>query len=255
MAALPIRTKIGSTVHLPQQLMAGNGSEKVRRPWFLTRSLVPNRGRTSRHRFKSALLIARPINQNPTLPVKYGIGGLNLGYSTPAQGGSRIVADAVDTKINATIVSGLTPSRPNQSYGGLHNFPRFLELWGDRNSRGKQRFFFAGSFLQLNFSNYATGPFEQEGWEPNQIASTAEPIPHYQPPNRLWGYDVGLQFSPAGPIAARFVTPSSTRSEFYTEPPVSDPYINKLCNAANAVADITNKRPPGKPFNCVAQNP
>jgi hypothetical protein len=196
------------------------------------------------------LLIARPTNQNPTLPVKYGIGGLGLPYATPNEGrGTRLVAGASDTRINAIVVSGLSPSRPNQSYGGLHNFPRFIEQWNG------QRFWFSGSFLQLNFSNYATGPFEQEGWEPGQIATTDEPIPHYQPPARLWGYDVALQFAPAGPIAARFVAPSATRSEFYTEPPVSDPYINKLCNAATAIADVTSKRPPGKPFVCVAQRP
>jgi hypothetical protein len=193
-------------------------------------------------------LIARPIDQNPTLPVKYGVGGLNLGYATPNEGrGTRVVADAADTRMNAIIVSGLSPSRPNQSYGGLHNFPRFLELWGSR------RFWFSGSFLQLNFSNYATGPFEQEGWEPGQLATTDEPIPHYQPPTRLWGYDVALQFAPAGPIAARFVAPSATRSEFYTEPPVSDPYINKLCRAAKAIqGQIT---PSGRQIDCVTQTP
>jgi hypothetical protein len=205
------------------------------------------------------LLIARPITQsptptipvNPTLPVNYGIGGLNLPYAIPYEDrGTRVVADATPTRMNAIVVSGITPSRPNQSYGGLHNFPRFLELWGNN------QFFFSGSFLQLNFSNYATGPFEQEGWEPGEQPNAAvqprdEPIPHYQPPQRLWGYDVALQFAPAGPIAARFVAPSTTRSEFYTEPPVSDPYINKLCLAANAIkGKIT---PTGRELNCVGQ--
>ena len=199
-------------------------------------------GRTGEPRLQ-----ARPINQNPTLPVNYGLGGLGLNYATPAEGrGTRVVADAIDTRMNAIVVSGLSPSRPNQSYGGLHNFPRFLELWGNN------KFFFSGSFLQLNFSNYATGPFEQEGWEPGQIATTDEPIPHYQPPQRLWGYDVALQLAPSGPIAARFVSPSATRSEFYTEPPVSDPYINKLCKAAKAIPNLT---PSNRPINCVTQVP
>jgi hypothetical protein len=179
------------------------------------------------------------------LPINYGLGGLGRPYATPDENrGTRLVEDATPTRMNAIVVSGLSPSRPNQSYGGLHNFPRFLELWGSN------QFYFSGSFLQLNFSNYATGPFEQEGWEPGQIATTNEPIPHYQPPQRLWGYDVALQFAPAGPIAARFVAPSSTRSEFYTEPPLSDPYINNLCIAAKALPDLATK-----PFNCVAQVP
>lgn len=194
------------------------------------------------------LVIARPTGQNPTLPVNYGTGGLGLGYAAPQDGrGIRAVADAAETRINSIIISGLSPSRPNQSYGGLHNFPRFLEVWGNNNP-----FYFSGSFLQLNFSNYATGPFEQEGWEPGQGATAAEPIPHYNPPARLWGYDVALQFAPAGPIAARFVTPASTRSEFYTEPPATDPYINKLCNAAKQVAGVLPAQTQAQ-LNCVAQ--
>jgi hypothetical protein len=195
------------------------------------------------------LLIARPINNNATLPINYGEGGLNLAYTTPQEGrgdGKRLISDTDNaTRINAIVVSGLTPSRPKQSYGGLHNFPRFLENWG-----GKE-FIFSGSFLQLNFSNYATGPFEQEGWATGEQedAKNPEPIQHYAPPNRLWGYDVGLQFAPAGPAAARFVAPSSTRSEFYTEPPVSDPYINKLCEAAKAA------NPNLAGITCVSQNP
>jgi hypothetical protein len=81
-----------------------------------------------------------------------------------------------------------------------------------------------------------------------------EPIPHYQPPTRVWGYDVALQFAPAGPIAARFVAPSATRSEFYTEPPVSDPYINKLCKAAQAIQG-QNLTATNRPINCVTQTP
>ncbi|HEY9737310.1 MAG TPA: hormogonium polysaccharide biosynthesis protein HpsA, partial [Trichocoleus sp.] len=36
---------------------------------------------------------------------------------------------AQTTTVNATIVSGVVPARPNQAYGGLHNFPRFNEGW------------------------------------------------------------------------------------------------------------------------------
>jgi hypothetical protein len=163
--------------------------------------------------------------------------------------------DASDTRINSIVVGGIQPSRANQSYGGLHNFTRFLETWG--NSRN---FFYSGSFIQLNFSNYATGGYEKEGNEPvtitgangmtdsngtvsNQPVGGGDLIPYYQPPNRVWGYDVALQFAPAGPAAARFVTPSSTRSEFYSEPPRTDPYIRQLCIAGKTVA-------PNKQFTC-----
>jgi hypothetical protein len=155
--------------------------------------------------------------------------------------------NAADTRINSIVVGGIQPSRRNQSYGGLHNFPRFLENWGGRN------LFYSGSFLQLNFSNYATASYEKEGTEPIAVTDSGgavpfeaidgEKIPYYSPPNRIWGYDVALQLAPAGPAAARFVTPSSTRSEFYSEPPRTDPYIRQLCVAGKRVA-------PTKEFNC-----
>jgi hypothetical protein len=129
-------------------------------------------------------------------------------------------------RVNAIIISGLIPSRPNQAYGGLHNFPRFLENW--------DTLIISGSFLQLNFSNYATAPFSQNAWESaisNPLPSGGEQIKYYNPPDRRWGYDVGLQIAPTGPIAERFVTAESIRSEFYNEPPADDPYIAKLCRA------------------------
>jgi hypothetical protein len=136
--------------------------------------------------------------------------------------------EASPTRVYSIIVSGIVPARPNQGYGGLHNFPRFLESWSNKN------LWFNGSFLQLNFSNYATGPFEQDAWEPGDTPNTTQPIQYYKnAPNRLWGYDTALQLAPASPAAARFVTANRVRNEFYTELPVSDPYINNLCKAFN----------------------
>ncbi|MGJ3245227.1 MAG: hormogonium polysaccharide biosynthesis protein HpsA [Elainellaceae cyanobacterium] len=137
-------------------------------------------------------------------------------------------------RVNAIIISGLVPSRPNQAYGGLHNFPRFIENW--------DTLIISGSFLQLNFSNYATGPFSQNAWESavsNPMPAGGEQIKYYTPPNRRWGYDVGLQYAPAGPIAQRFVTAEAIRSEFYSEPPADDQYIINLCRA---IADDPDAR-------------
>jgi hypothetical protein len=143
----------------------------------------------------------------------------------------RLMQPESKTRINSIVVSGIHPSRAGQGYGGLQNFPRFLESWnGDQ-------MFFAGSFLQLNYTNYGTAPYESEAWEPGSatILGTGttpnESIPYYRPPLRFWGYDVALQLSPAGPAAARFVSSDKNRSEFYNEPPANDPYIRKLCSA------------------------
>ncbi len=144
---------------------------------------------------------------------------------------NRALRTATTTRVNATIISGIIPSRADQSYGGLHNFPRFLEKWTGQFMR------MSGAFLQINFSTSATGPFDQDAWEPGTAPSVpsgageAAIIKYYNPPSRLWGYDVGLQYAPAGPVSRRFTPQETRRSEFYNEPQANDPYIRQLCLA------------------------
>ncbi|MEM9213480.1 MAG: hormogonium polysaccharide biosynthesis protein HpsA [Cyanobacteria bacterium P01_F01_bin.150] len=140
------------------------------------------------------------------------------------------------TNVNAIIISGAVPSRPGQSYGGLHNFPRMLENWGGTNRNGtgdNVGLRISGSLMQLNFSHTSVAPYDHDAWNPGQESdSNSEPIPYYWPPTRLWGYDVGLQKGVAGPMAKRFVSGAEpTRSEFYSEPPADDPYVYNLCQA------------------------
>ncbi|MBD1911291.1 MULTISPECIES: hormogonium polysaccharide biosynthesis protein HpsA [unclassified Leptolyngbya] len=146
-------------------------------------------------------------------------------------------------RVNAIIVSGLVPSRAGNSYGGLHNFPRFLEDWTNCN------LFISGSLIQLNFSTYATGPYDQDAWE---VGSTPTPggslpregIAYYDAPNRIWGYDVGLQYAPAGPVARRFTSLSPTRNEFYSEPPADDAYMTTL------LSGVCASNPSPRPARC-----
>ncbi len=143
---------------------------------------------------------------------------------------NRTIGTGVDNqRVNTIIVSGLTPSRPGSSYGGLHNFPRFLENWDGKD------LFISGSFIQLNFSTSASSLFdlEKQAWEPGGVGKSGEKLPHYRAPNRRWGYDVALQYNPPGPVAARFVSEGTPRSEFYRELPVDDPYVKQLRCAAN----------------------
>lgn len=144
---------------------------------------------------------------------------------------------ATNTEINAVFVSGTVPARENQGNGGLNNFPRFLENWDKKNLKMR------GSFIQLNFSTYATGPYDQEGdtssdpklsaFEPDRGTQTDESAYYMNPPNRLWGYDVALQYAPAGPVSRRFITAETPRSEFYEQPKANDAYI---CNLRRAIA-------------------
>jgi hypothetical protein len=127
------------------------------------------------------------------------------------------------TFINATFISGLVPQRPLQGYGGLHNFVRFLEDWNDT-----VELFISGSFIQLNFSTNATGPFEHDAWQPGQDPNATTLIDYYRPPQRRWGYDVALLYVPPAPAARRFVNIGAPRSEYYRELPADDPYIANL---------------------------
>ena len=141
-------------------------------------------------------------------------------------------------RVNATIISGIVPPRRFQSYGGMHNFPRFLEKWRDVD------LFIQGAFLQLNFSTASTGPFDADAWDPGQLPNSREDNSYYWPPNRPWGYDVALQLVPTGPIAARFVAIGRPRSEHYRELPIEDPYVknlrcSKLANGARRFAAET----------------
>ncbi|QDZ38494.1 hypothetical protein FRE64_00160 [Euhalothece natronophila Z-M001] len=137
-------------------------------------------------------------------------------------------------EVNAILVSGFEPSFPRKYNGGIHNFPRLLDNWS------QEEITIRGSFIQLNFSIYSTGPWSQQNQDPDDVESLEDANEgnnlrhHYGFPQRNWGYDVGLQYNPPGPVAERFVTPSNARTETYRELSVDDPYIRNLLDAINA---------------------
>ena len=182
---------------------------------------------------ESPIFIARggkPVNWNDAngTAVNYAGSYVEAKDATNGKGPT----DAIESRMNMIMVSNLVPSRKGQSYGGLHNFPRFNENWSGRN------LFISGAFLQLNFSSYSTAPFDQENWQVGSPAPTtnAEWIAYYGAPNRRWGYDPALKYGKTSPVAARFQFSENTRSEFYNEPPANDPYIRNLCLKVPAVA-------------------
>ncbi len=133
---------------------------------------------------------------------------------------------ASPTRVNAIAISGIVPPRLDQASGGMHNFLRLNELW--RNTD----LFFSGSMIQLNYSTYATGPFLQHSFEPPNLVSDPTFVrgyDYYFPPNRRFGYDVGLQIARRfSPVSARFQFPSNTRTEFLRELDPQDPYVRRL---------------------------
>ncbi|MGF1459717.1 MAG: hypothetical protein ACFBSG_11900 [Leptolyngbyaceae cyanobacterium] len=159
---------------------------------------------------------------------------LAMGERDPRR--ANMPAPSTNYYVNATFVCGIVPERPNESYGGLHNYPRFLENWGGQNG---QALYISGSFIQLNFSTTATGPYDQEAWEPGTTPAAAEWLYHYRPPNRRWGFDVGLLYNPPAPAARRFTEVGRDRSEYYREVAADDPYVENLkCATTKAGAKI-----------------
>lgn len=194
---------------------------------------------------------------------------------------ARWVEVATDTEVNAYFVAGNTPSRAFVTYsastnpagftaetgGGLHNFIRYMQSWRNTNSR------ISGGFIQSRRSVFATAPFSstapytnlataQDNASGNSSAITSlfgaasdgitrkyyqsltnQALPFYRPPQRQWGYDVGLLTQPSDLFALRFSKASPDPNEFFREVGKDDPYIqNLLCalQPANATTTVTD---------------
>ncbi|MCF2972276.1 hormogonium polysaccharide biosynthesis protein HpsA [Synechococcus sp. Nb3U1] len=145
---------------------------------------------------------------------------------------------AVESRVNTIAISGIVPSRQLQPNGGIPNFLRLNELWTGQN------LFFSGSMIQLNYSTYSTGPFLQQSFEPpdrvTPDAAGVQGFDYYFPPNRRFGYDVGLQIARRfSPVSARFQFPSNTRTEFLRELDPQDPYVRRLRCALQDQTGVT----------------
>ncbi|MBT9315563.1 hormogonium polysaccharide biosynthesis protein HpsA [Leptothoe spongobia] len=130
--------------------------------------------------------------------------------------------DANATRVNALLIAGIVPSRPAQPYGGLHNFPRLLEYWKNK------PLYISGGFFQLNFSTQATAPYDQDAWSPGDTSNSDLFIGYYNAADRIWGYDVALQYVSSAPIAERFITLGRPRNEYYRQVDLEDPYVKPL---------------------------
>jgi hypothetical protein len=110
-----------------------------------------------------------------------------------ADAGSTLDSSAIttgqETSVRAGIISGTTMSAmvgttaPTDYLawlnGGVHNFPRFLETWGNVVPPAWQkRWNYVGSFILLYNSTQAVGPYSVE----NSVV--------YYPPKRNWGFDI-----------------------------------------------------------------
>jgi hypothetical protein len=172
---------------------------------------------------------------------------------------------ATDTTFNAVLIMGDSPSRrldgvpdlESESGGGLPNFPRFLEAWEAQEGNALYPAKISGSFIQFFRSKYASAPFEaidniardtslffddpaNSGNAPYTSSTddkgfryrggaSGRKAPYYRPPNRKWGYDVGLLKQTPDLFSRRFATPSAgTPNEYYREVGRDDQWVQAL---------------------------
>jgi len=101
---------------------------------------------------------------------------------------------ASNTTINTAFLGGIDTTTVGNYNGGLENYPRFHEDWSGFDM------VYRGSFVSLGNSQHVTGPWCGTG------GSLVSGCNIYNPPRRLWDYDV--DFSNAAmlpPLTPRFV--------------------------------------------------
>jgi type II secretory pathway pseudopilin PulG len=193
---------------------------------------------------------------------------------------------ATPTTFNAVFVMGDSPARPvtdssnavvgAESNGGLGNFPRFLEAWGKTVTTGLKAAKISGGFIQFKRSAVATAPFEAVTDPTTDTAlfldTSAKPTlstqgdsdylyrggasgskaPYYMPPERNWGYDVGLLSQTPDLFSRRFAIPEAqTPNEFFREVSRDDNWVKTLL-CGTTIDSLGN---PGVPVLPTGQRP
>lgn len=189
-----------------------------------------------------------------------------------------------ETMYNGAFVGRNVPSRTNtdETGGGLHNFVRTLEMWGDSqiNTLAPRTISIRGNIIQSGQSEYATGPFlptDKTGTTPagmfyqldgnNRViyrwdnadlgyvyrgGAASQRAPYYWPADRSWGFDVGILYQLPDLFAQRLTTDSeSNPDEYFREVGKDDEWVKVLLCAKddqgnNAVGN--NVRPKDCPW-------
>jgi len=173
---------------------------------------------------------------------------------------------AVSSTYNFIMAGGNTPGRDGEPDGGLANYPRYLEDWSRTGGSNTQNARINGSLMELGRSNYATAPFQPlksitasapfnypQGYSTSNTSDRSQPltgkIPYTQPPNRLYGFDVGLLSQLPDLFSSRFTSPSAgDPDEFFREVGRDDEWIQtllcaKTAEAPNRLAVNNDQRP------------
>jgi hypothetical protein len=215
----------------------------------------------------------------------FPVGARLLGVPNQPQSRWLIPAKAGTTTYNLVLGSGNGPSRPNESNGGLENFPRLLENWlsGTKGTRGTVQIL--GSFIQIRRSRYATAPaipLQLKTGSTNNDLVTAPAmfgvastdfsdaynsnnvdrrVSYYTASNRNWGFDVGILSQPPDLFAQKFTAPSTEPPDnYFREVSRDDEWVRELLCSKLAdpndptKATTTNAVPNSiRPSNCLVK--
>jgi type II secretory pathway pseudopilin PulG len=167
-----------------------------------------------------------------------------------ANDATRWIQKARETEFNLVVGSNDVPPRAisatvGETNGGMQNLPRFMENWKGLTHS------IAGSFIQFKRSAYATAPylsvinatvgatefkaklFDEDTTYPStpyKIETGGGTIGYFVPPNREWGFDVGLLSQPPDLFAQKFTLPASEKKpdEFFREISRDDAWVKAL---------------------------
>lgn len=200
-------------------------------------------------------------------------------------------APANNVTFNLILAAGDSPGRTNEFNGALSNFPRFMENWAtptaSKAALTYQPVTIQGSFLQLKRSAYATAPY----WQildtaagvngiftgtattpsnvffryPQSYRNATAKYQNYEPPERRWGFDVGLLSQLPDAFAKKLNRNSSEEpNEYYREANRDDDWVQTLLCAVqyntNNVNDISkaainkDQRPSGSTGFCATKS-
>ncbi|NET33407.1 MAG: hypothetical protein F6K19_15530 [Cyanothece sp. SIO1E1] len=181
-----------------------------------------------------------PILQLQTVRGTTFASGVNVGVTKWQQ-------PAEETTFNLVTAVGNTPARPGEPDGGVANFLRLLENWDDVNAR------VAGSLMEFDRSAYATGPFQPllatlgtnagifNYLQTYKTDNSGGRIPFLEPPNRLFGFDVGLLSQIPDLFSSRFTLPSpGAPNEFFREANRDDDWVQTLLCARISPTNVDN---------------
>lgn len=127
------------------------------------------------------------VNKKPAAIMGDAVTFLSSSFDDALSGGSKSSRIAVNTTVNASIMTGNIETTASDYNGGFENLPRFLEVWSGKN------FTWSGSMVNL--------------WYAQQANSTWNGT-YYSPPNRDWSYDTDLddptKLPPESPVVRVF---------------------------------------------------